>query len=292
MNAGRTSTHSHNDYNVPSLAATPSTGYVRLRDEEMNTTSPSPLNVEEAIAAQDAGLNTEAHQKYAKYYALVGATLILFWGDDEILLVWSMAVGATCIVLLLILREQPNATVRRDGSSLLAEVREGYNNIPMRYRLHMEYGWPPVALYLAVLFSSFNNNLPVAYKITVIYQCTLIFLFWATIMGQSILVAWVLNDRLDLSEWDDNDDESLNSPRGEEGASLLQKAQNSESAKTPESFRLGMACLFFAGVIMTIVSYRHFNKLNRFISSTESFGTIVKSFNFVLPWSLVHVVTW
>ena len=117
----------------------------------------------------------------------------------------------------------------------------------------------PVALCWAIaIVWSFYNEIPVS-----VYEYLLLFLLWCTVMGSSILVSWVLNDKPNLYESDgDDDDETLNtsikevpSARGEESVSLLEEAQNNGSTKFPERYRGGIACVFLLALGVTIVSY-------------------------------------
>ena len=93
----------------------------------------------------------------------------------------------------------------------------------------------PVALCWAIaIVWSFYNEIPVS-----VYEYLLLFLLWCTVMGSSILVSWVLNDKPNLYESDDADDEEeqtlithikeVPSARGEEGVSLLEEAQSQKN---------------------------------------------------------------
>eukprot|EP00579_Thalassiosira_antarctica_P024155 CAMPEP_0201988832 /NCGR_PEP_ID=MMETSP0904-20121228/92533_1 /ASSEMBLY_ACC=CAM_ASM_000553 /TAXON_ID=420261 /ORGANISM="Thalassiosira antarctica, Strain CCMP982" /LENGTH=477 /DNA_ID=CAMNT_0048543023 /DNA_START=61 /DNA_END=1492 /DNA_ORIENTATION=+ len=210
-----------------------------------------------------------------------------------IVLLWCMTIGASNLVLRF-LCEQPNLHDSGDEEEalsaarrgLLAEdekdiitylqstvvarsvygrvwplrfVREGYNNLPAKYRRGTECVWPPVALCWTIVWS-FYKELPV-------YECLLLFLLWFIVMGSSILVAWVFNDKPDVYESDDdNVEETSNTPqevpsaRGEGGVSLLEEAQNNGSTKFPGRYRGGIAGVFLLALSVTLVSYDYFSK--------------------------------
>lgn len=309
MDAGRTPTYY--DDEAQSLAI--ATDYDILVDDE--TLNPSPLHVEEAPAAREVqegckqiraecrrtmmatrmamalaflamalfSIHTSLHRPYGFFFDC----LLLF-------LFWCMVLGASTLVAWVLCKkpnlhdsgddeEAPSAARDRDAPGLLAEAREGYNNLPAKYRRGMECVWPCIAAALCwTIVWSFYNEL--------LYECLLLFLLlfllWCIVVGSSILVAWVFNDKPNLYESDDdNVEETLNTPqevpsvRGEGGVSLLEEAQNNGSTKFPERYRGGIAGAFLLVLGVTIVSYDYFRQFKHLKL-------------FPITWLVVHMLIW
>mmetsp|Transcript_38972 Transcript_38972/g.70199 ORF Transcript_38972/g.70199 Transcript_38972/m.70199 type:complete len:330 (+) Transcript_38972:95-1084(+) len=308
MYAGRTPTYY--DDEAQSLAI--ATDYDILVDDE--TLNPSPLHVEDESAhAREVQegckrIRAECRRNMMAMMAMALAFLAMallsihtslhrpygFFFDSELaFLFWCMVLGASTLVAWVLCKqpnlhdsgdedEAPSAARDRDASGLLAEAREGCNNLPAKYRRGTECVWPCMAAALCwTIVWSFYNELPVP-----VYECLLLLLLWCIVMGSSILVAWVLNDKPDVYESDyDNVEGTSNTPqevpsaRGEGGVSLLEEAQNNGSTKFPGRYRGGIAGVFLLALSVTLVSYDYFSKFKHLKF-------------FPIAWLVVHMVIW